>query len=96
MKRIKIMLTSIVVLAGVGGALAFKANAVRNIGFCISATVNMLGVRTCTITTFGKITASAISRTYATILPIGITRCTHGNNGWGTPCTLLVSFTKEE
>lgn len=94
MKRIKIMLTCIAVLAGVGGALAFKANAVRAAKFCIFPKVNQEGVRTCTITAWGKITASAIPLTYATVFPAGVTRCTQANGGWGTPCE-LTSFTKE-
>lgn len=94
MKRAYIMLTSIAVLAGVGGALAFKANAIRNGAFCVSSRVNGIHT-TCTFTKLGKITASVIPLTYATVFPAGVTKCTLANGGAGVCCT-RTSFTTIE
>jgi hypothetical protein len=42
MKTSKIMLTVIVILAVVGGALAFKASHVGNTAYCYTTTINCL------------------------------------------------------
>jgi len=48
MKRAKIMLTAVAVLAVVGGALAFKANTKFTKTYCILTTVNNPSGGTCT------------------------------------------------
>lgn len=95
MRKVKIMLTSIALLAGIGGALAFKANAVRSFRFCIKSQVNGAGVTTCTVTKIGKINTT-VSLTYATIFPAGVISCTLANGGEGIHCGPISFTTVEE
>jgi hypothetical protein len=64
MKRAKIMLTSIVVLAIVSGALAFKANSKFDTTFCYLTTVGNPAGGTCTTTSFTNSKTSTTGSRY--------------------------------
>ncbi|OQP67792.1 hypothetical protein [Niastella populi] len=64
MKKAKIMLTVIAVLAVVGGALAFKANKKFNTNYCILTTAGSAG--TCTGEILGYRLATAIDQNKVT------------------------------
>jgi hypothetical protein len=75
MKKLKIMLLSIALLAVVGGALAFKANLDRK--FCVIDMVeNGQGVLTCPVAQIGNF-CHEIGNVKTTIQaePLGITTC---------------------
>jgi len=61
MKRAKVMLTGIAILAVVGGALAFKA---KNSDFCVLESSG--GTGTCTASFHGKITTATGATSYYT------------------------------
>ena len=81
MKRIKIMLTTVTVLAVVGGALAFEAKKNSQM-YCTTATGKTAGTTACPL-------FSESSYRITTDNPAAF-NCTISNN---TPCNVLVSQT---
>jgi hypothetical protein len=88
MNKVKIMLTAITVLAGVGGALAFKANNMREARFCISK----VGT-TCTFTVTSN--QGGLVPLTAVAFPAAVTKCTLANGGNGVPCPTRILITNE-
>jgi hypothetical protein len=60
MKRAKIMLVAIAVLATVGGALAFKAQKFGNVKYCYTTTDSRPEAKDCTVEFTGTFTTTAV------------------------------------